>query len=246
MIIENKNMPVWHLIIVLNSEAIYSISFCINQNLLYTSSINFFRKYSGIIYEGEDIILLFSYWFFSKIHHNIFMKTLITWRNLIISLIFTYSIYFIMLFVTIPEVMGYVHGMKILDMLPWYNFTYARNLFDTLGEQGRHIYLTHQLILDLFYPWLFIASSTIFILYFLKKIGKTGKWNWLIIIPCLAGCADYIENIFFTYFNLTNHVTEWAVSIARIFSLTKTTWVMMSVIIFIILLAIFILQKMRR
>ena len=59
--------------------------------------------------------------------------------------ILTNVVYLFMLMVTIPKTMVFSNGMKLLDMLPTgYNQNYVNELFSTLGENGREIYLTNQ------------------------------------------------------------------------------------------------------
>lgn len=51
------------------------------------------------------------------------------------------GMYLIMFFYSIPRVLEYSGGMKILDLMPTgYNTEYGQKLFETLGETGREIY----------------------------------------------------------------------------------------------------------
>ena len=63
--------------------------------------------------------------------------------------------------------------MKLLDMMPTgYDWNYVNELFNTLGENGRKIYLTKQIPMDMFYPLLFGLSYCLIFAYFLKKLEK--------------------------------------------------------------------------
>jgi len=106
-------------------------------------------------------------------------------------------IYTIMLTITIPEVMNYSGGMKLLDMMPTgYNAEYVNKLLITLGEQGIHVYLYHQIPVDMIYPLLFGVSNCLVIAYFLNKLGKLDSpIFFLCYLPLLAGLFDYHENI---------------------------------------------------
>ena len=64
-------------------------------------------------------------------------KTVLGWFTL------TTMVYLIMLFITIPKVMAFSDGMRLLDMMPGgYDLDYVNALFQTLGEQGRAAYLS--------------------------------------------------------------------------------------------------------
>jgi hypothetical protein len=70
--------------------------------------------------------------------------------------ILTNVVYVYMLKVTIPKTMEFSNGMKLLDMMPTgYNQSYVHELFRVLGENGRKMYLTNQIPVDMIYPLLF-------------------------------------------------------------------------------------------
>ena len=77
-------------------------------------------------------------------------------RKVLILFIVTNIIYLLMLEITIPDVMAFSGGMKLLDMMPaGYSPTYVNSLLNALGEEGRHAYLFSQIPLDMVYPFLF-------------------------------------------------------------------------------------------
>lgn len=125
------------------------------------------------------------------IHKNI------SGKKVLFLFILANIVYAIMLVITIPEIMHYSGGMKILDMIPTgYDAQYVNTLFNTLGIQGRHTYLYHQLPLDLVYPALFGISSCLVLAYFLNKIKKLDSpLFYLCLIPLFSGFFDYGENI---------------------------------------------------
>ena len=99
--------------------------------------------------------------------------------------------------ITIPHVMSFSGGMKLLDMIPTgYNIAYVNSLLNTLGEKGRNAYLFNQIPLDMIYPLLFGISYCLIIAYFLKKIGKLESFLFYIcFLPLFSGLFDYCENI---------------------------------------------------
>ncbi|MBW4360135.1 hypothetical protein [Flavobacterium taihuense] len=125
-----------------------------------------------------------------------FIKRSIKGKTVLSLFILCNVVYAIMLIVTIPEVMHYSGGMKILDMMPTgYDTQYVNTLFNSLGTAGRDSYLYHQLPSDLIYPFLFGVSSCLVLAYFLNKLGKLdGKLFYLCLLPLFSGLFDYAEN----------------------------------------------------
>jgi len=112
-------------------------------------------------------------------------------------LIATNVIYVIMLTITIPRVMSFAGGMKILDMMPTgYSPDYVNTLMNSLGTEGRHSYLYNQLPLDAIYPFLCGTSYCLLLAFVLSKLNKLdGNLFYLCLIPVFSGLFDYCENI---------------------------------------------------
>lgn len=140
--------------------------------------------------------------------------------------ILTNAVYLFMLTVTIPKTMKFSNGMKLLDMLPTgYNQDYVNELLMTLGEQGRHIYLTKQIPVDMIYPLLFGLTYSLLLAYFLKKLNKLKPpFSYLCLLPIIAGIADYAENIgIITMLNSYPDLTAYIVQTSSTFSVIKST-----------------------
>jgi hypothetical protein len=118
-------------------------------------------------------------------------------RKVLSLFILTNIVYTIMLTLTIPTVMSFSGGMKLMDMMPTgYTAEYVNSLLITLGEQGRHAYLFKQIPVDMIYPLLFGISNCLILAYFLNKIGKLeSSFFYLCLLPLFAGLFDYLENI---------------------------------------------------
>src|ERR1700738_1221551 len=118
-------------------------------------------------------------------------------KIIFILLILTNMIYITMLSITIPLVMRFANGMKLLDMLPTgYNAQYVYSLLSALGRNGRNAYLCTQIPLDMIYPGLFAISYGLLLGYILKNLGKLdGSFSYLCLLPVFAGLFDYAENI---------------------------------------------------
>jgi hypothetical protein len=121
----------------------------------------------------------------------------LTGKKVLWLFIVTNLVYALMLFVTIPHVMEFSNGMKLLDMLPTgYNVEYVNNLWISLEEQGRWAYLYNQIPIDMIYPGLFALSYCLLLAYFFKKINKLhSPYVYLCWLPIIAGLFDYLENI---------------------------------------------------
>ncbi|MBN3519770.1 hypothetical protein JYB62_07120 [Algoriphagus lutimaris] len=94
----------------------------------------------------------------------------------VLLLFFTNLLYSNMLWITNPKTMFFSNELKLLDMMPLgYSPEYIKKLFETLGEQGRQIYLTMQLPGDMIYPFLFGVGYGLLMGYFLKKLNKLNS-----------------------------------------------------------------------
>jgi len=185
---------------------------------------------------------------------NRFLKTLeknISGKKVLGLFILTNVVYAFMLMVTIPKTMGFSNGMKLLDMLPTgYNHDYVNELFRTLGENGREIYLTNQIPVDMIYPLLFGLTYSLLFAYFLKKLNKLKlPFTYLCLLPIIAGIADYLENIgIITMLNSYPDLTETAVNATNTFSIVKsmtTTVFFIALIIILLMLGVKTIKERR-
>lgn len=146
-------------------------------------------------------------------------------KNVLFWVVITQIVYWTMLLFTIPKVMHYSNGMKILDIMPTgYTAAYAQKLFETLGQPGRHVYLFQQLPLDMIYPALFAISYSLLLTCLFKKIlPSESKVKYLSVIPFLGGLFDYLENIgIITMLNIYPNFKFWLADLTSVFSLLKS------------------------
>lgn len=156
---------------------------------------------------------------------NFNLRNIMLKNKLFYIFIVTYIVYFAMIFITIPVLNNYSHWLAILDLMPfWYDLEYAKNLLNALWEEWKNYYLTKQLVLDLFYPWLFAYSYFSLLKIMYSKIITNKKIVSLISISAVIWWwFDYSENfifykIFSHYpFDISNLVFIW-----NIFSISKT------------------------
>lgn len=164
----------------------------------------------------------------------------ISGRSILLLFIGTNIVYAIMLLITIPQVMAFADGMELLDVLPFgYEAHYVQLLFDTLGEEGRHTYLTRQLPLDMLYPGLFAVSYSLITVYLLSKMGKFNGWVVnLAFIPIVVGLADYLENagiitMLLKYPNQTNLMVEMTSTFSVVKAMSTTVFFVCLVVILV-------------
>lgn len=93
-----------------------------------------------------------------------------------------------------PHFLALSNGAATLDMRFHYSSVEAYKLFDTLGIQGRLLYIRILLI-----DFIFIASFALVQNYILKFVmGKAllkTRWRRMLAISYLRGLSDVIENI---------------------------------------------------
>lgn len=146
-------------------------------------------------------------------------------KKVLVMLVLTNIIYVTMLAITIPRVMSFAGGMKILDMIPsGYSHDYVNTLLTTLGSEGRHAYLYNQLPLDAIYPFMCGTSYCLLLAYVLKKLNKLdGNLFYLSLIPLFSGFFDYCENI-----GIVNMLTTYPNNTVGLSKITSTFSVLKS------------------
>ena len=154
-----------------------------------------------------------------------FMQRVSTGKVVLALIIPAIIVYFIMLLYTIPQVSAYAPGINLFDLsLTGYSFEYAIKLLDTLGSDGRELYLYRQLPLDFIYPGLFAVSCSLLLSWlFLKTQQTNSKLFYFCYIPVAAGLFDYLENIFIVNI-LTSYpnVSEVSISLASAMTIVKS------------------------
>jgi hypothetical protein len=156
-------------------------------------------------------------------------------------------IYTTMMTITIPKVMSYSGGMKILDMMPTgYNDAYVNSLLKTLGDEGRNAYLFNQIPLDMIYPMLFGISLCLILAYFLNRLGKLeGHLYYICWLPLFAALFDYCENM--GVIAMLSSYPDNSTLLARttnVFSVLKSSFTTFNFLILIALLIVLGIRKL--
>jgi hypothetical protein len=168
-----------------------------------------------------------------------------TGKTVVLFFVITNLVYTLMLLITIPEVMEYAGGMKLPDMMPTgYDIEYVNTLFQTLGENGRHAYLYHQIPLDMIYPLLFGICYCLLFFWFLKQIKKhKSSFFYFCLLPLISGISDYIENIGMIKMLIQFPAySDDTVLITNTFSVLKSTTTTFYFLALIVLLLVFFVQ----
>jgi hypothetical protein len=168
-------------------------------------------------------------------------------KRVLLMLIVTNVIYVIMLTITIPRVMSFAGGMKILDMMPTgYSHDYVNTLLTTLGGEGRHAYLYNQLPLDALYPFMCGTSYCLLLAYVLRKLNKLeGSLFYLCLIPVFSGLFDCGENIgIVTMLTSYPNNTVGLTNATSVFSVMKSSFTTSYFIILIVSLMVWGGRKM--
>ena len=82
-------------------------------------------------------------------------------------------------------------GAQLLDVLPGYDLALIEKNFLIYGEEGRVLYAWASLTLDLLFPICYV----VFFIGLILLLADSSFSRWLVILPCLLGAIDLIENI---------------------------------------------------
>jgi hypothetical protein len=170
------------------------------------------------------------------------IKKNINGRKILLLLILTNVIYAIMLTITIPKVMSFAEGMKLLDMMPTgYNSEYVNALLSALGPAGRDAYLFNQIPLDMIYPLLFGITYCLLLAYILNKLQKLDSFLfYLCFIPLFSGLFDYFENIgIITILSNYPANSDLLTQTTNVFSVAKSSSAVIAFTILIILFSVY-------
>lgn len=180
------------------------------------------------------------------------IKRNIEGRRVLVLFILTNIIYLFMLTVTIPRVVFFSGGMKLLDMMPTgYDHEYVNKLMYALGEQGRAAYLFNQIPVDMIYPFLFGVSNCLLMAYILNKLNRLeGYAFYCCLLPLCSGIFDYAENTgIITMLNIYPDNGSGLTQVTNVFSILKsscTTVYFVALIVWLVLLAVNKLRGLKR
>jgi hypothetical protein len=177
------------------------------------------------------------------------IKRNINGKKVLLLFILTNVVYVFMLTISIPHVMNFSGGKKLLDMMPTgYNAEYVNSLFYALGKEGRQTYLYKQLPVDMIYPLLFAISSCLVLAYFLNKLKKLdGSLFYLCFVPLFSGVFDYGENIgIISMLNSYPGHSGLSIAVTNIFTVLKSSFTTIYFITLSIILIAFGVSRLNK
>ena len=157
-----------------------------------------------------------------------------TGKMVLIFLLLSVAVYLYMNMVSMPRIAAFSQDMLMLDLKSeGYDYAYVKNLLDVLGEQGRSAYLFPQLILDMFFPLVYVPFFVLLIGYFLKKGRLSGTVHkFSLLIPILTGLADYGENTAsILLIHSYPHISEGMVQFASVCTVVKSIGLVISLLL---------------
>ncbi|MFT5571324.1 MAG: hypothetical protein ACI9FR_000238 [Cryomorphaceae bacterium] len=175
-----------------------------------------------------------------------FMQKHSTGKVVISFFVLTMAVYLTMLSYSIPAVTAFAPQLQIFDLSPsGYSFSYANELLDTLGSEGRNLYLHTQLPLDFIYPSLFsITYSLLLVWLFGKTFNGDSKVYYFASVPFLAGIFDYAENVFIIkMINSSPDLQISTVKTASTFTLLKSSFSLFFFLLLVLGFALLLKQK---
>jgi len=178
-----------------------------------------------------------------------FMQKYSSGKLISILFVLTMVVYVAMLSYSIPAVSAFAPEFPLFDLSPsGYSLSYANELLNSLGANGRNLYLSTQLPLDFLYPGLFSITYSLMLVWLCSKLfNKNSKIYYFALVPFLAGIFDYIENIFIIkMINSFPDLQVTTVKIASIFTVLKSSFTMFFFVLLIVGFVLLLKQKISK
>lgn len=159
------------------------------------------------------------------------------------------AVYGAMAIFTLPRLQKLLNGLQLFDVkIDGYTPEYALQLLLALGEEGRHVYFTQQMPLDMMYPFTFAVSNSLIIAWLLHKLNWfESPAFYLVLLPIVGGLLDYFENftiiaMLFQFPDVSSTVAE----LANFFTRAKLFVSIPAFVSLIVLLLIMLLKALIR
>ena len=172
------------------------------------------------------------------------VKELATLKIFLLFLVLTIVVAMVMMGYVNPQILALSGGLPILDSRLGYTFAEANHLFTVLGEQGRQLYTTLQ-VLDLIFPLGYGISMTLALTGIITRLFPEGhSMEKTILIPILAMIFDYLENITIaTMIASYPNLSPLVVNIANIFTLLKWSCIILALVLLVVLAMLALVKK---
>lgn len=164
-------------------------------------------------------------------------------KKVIILLILSILAYVMMVLFTLPRLQALAGGLELFDVrMIGYTPEYAMQLLSALGSEGRLVYLTQQIPLDMIYSLLFAMSYSVLTAYLLHRLSWfEGPAFYLVMLPLIGGLLDGCENLaVMTMLNQFPDLSNKTAILANYLTRTKFAFSMPALMSIVILLIIFV------
>lgn len=178
---------------------------------------------------------------------NDFFRKNSSGKKVLLFVLLANLVYCTMVLHTIPLVMQHAQGMQLPDMMPaGYDDKQVAQLFNALGEAGRHAYLFRQIPVDMIYPPLFALAYGLLIAFLLKKVDGSGC-AYLCWLPLLATFFDFAENLCLVFLlNGYPQLSGAVVRLACMATILKSALTILAFAAIFILAILFAYRKTRK
>ena len=185
---------------------------------------------------------------FRKIHNK--LERLASKRGLIGLFLLSHTVLLLMMLFTFPRINA-KFGAQAFDLKTFgYSQSEALMMLRNLDQSTVDFYLFPQLfLLDILYPILLalFLSTAIIRLSNLIKMSRDHVFSNLFLLPFIAMIIDYFENIMISLMILNpTSVSSGLIKTASIFTQMKAGFTTLSWLVIIILLVIWVIDKIKK
>lgn len=168
--------------------------------------------------------------------------------NIILLFAIAHALLLSMMVYTFPRINEKLNTLAF-DLLTFgYSVSETKNMLQNLDQTTTDFYIFPQLLfLDLLYPFFIALFLSTFIIRLSNQIKSKKKiFSKLYLLPFIAMCADYLENVFILkMITHSNNISSVTIKTASVLTQLKGFFTMLSWIILFILLGIWLSAKLR-
>nr|QNO51415.1 hypothetical protein PFCPEAIJ_00017 [Methanosarcinales archaeon ANME-1 ERB6] len=119
-----------------------------------------------------------------------------TGRNIILLFIPWLIVGLTLLLYVIPEIRSCSNGLEIFDLRSnGYSAEEAKVLLESLGEEGRNVYLYKYVPLDMAFILIYLPLWSLILAFLFKKGFKPeSRIHYFVVIPLFLALFDFLEN----------------------------------------------------
>lgn len=147
-------------------------------------------------------------------------------RNLAVMIVSSFIVVMVMAMLTQTLVYDVYGDVTMPDTRLTYTFTEITDVFNTLGQEGLNVWAQAHM-LDFLFPLTYMFALAFGMNMELRRLFPDSKAKLLVLVPLLAGIADYAENLLIlTQITAYPNLSELVVLIAS--AVTSLKWILLS------------------